>query len=69
MSGARGSFSSPGYPGNYPPNKECIWYIHTDPGKRLQLTIHDFDVEYESTCQYDILEVREKMVFAKIEER
>nr|XP_023417709.1 cubilin [Cavia porcellus] len=57
MSGARGSFSSPGYPGNYPPNKECIWYIHTDPGKRLQLTIHDFDVEYESTCQYDILEI------------
>ncbi|XP_005387022.1 PREDICTED: cubilin [Chinchilla lanigera] len=55
--GARGSFSSPGYPGNYPANKECIWYIHTEPGKRIQLTIHDFDVEYEATCRYDVLEV------------
>ncbi|KAM6162076.1 cubilin isoform 2-T2 [Erethizon dorsatum] len=55
--GAMGSFSSPGYPGNYPPNKECIWYIRTAPGRRIQLTIHDFDVEYESTCRYDVLEV------------
>ncbi|XP_004860031.1 cubilin [Heterocephalus glaber] len=55
--GAMGSFSSPEYPGKYPPNKECIWYIHTAPGSQIQLTIHDFDVEYESTCQYDVLEV------------
>ncbi|KAM5235406.1 cubilin [Ctenodactylus gundi] len=57
FSGDRGSFSSPGYPGNYPPNKECIWYIHTAPGTSIQLTIHDFDVEYHSTCKYDVLEI------------
>ncbi|XP_010605410.1 cubilin [Fukomys damarensis] len=55
--GDRGSFSSPGYPGKYPSNRECIWYIHAAPGSQIQLTIHDFDVEYESTCQYDVLEV------------
>ncbi|XP_060048215.1 cubilin [Erinaceus europaeus] len=57
LSGATGSFSSPGYPNSYPPNKECIWYIHTAPGSSIQLTIHDFDVEYHSTCNYDALEV------------
>ncbi|XP_071475764.1 cubilin [Marmota flaviventris] len=57
LSGATGSFSSPGYPDRYPPNKECLWYISTAPGSSIQLTIHDFDVEYHATCSYDILEV------------
>ncbi|MBZ3891922.1 Cubilin [Sciurus carolinensis] len=57
LSGATGSFSSPGYPGRYPPNKECLWYISTAPGSSIQLTIHDFDVEYHATCNFDILEV------------
>uniref|UniRef100_A0A671G3G5 Cubilin n=1 Tax=Rhinolophus ferrumequinum TaxID=59479 RepID=A0A671G3G5_RHIFE len=50
LSGATGSFSSPGYPNPYPPNKECIWYIRTAPGSSVQLTIHDFDVEYHESC-------------------
>uniref|UniRef100_U3KLX7 Cubilin n=1 Tax=Oryctolagus cuniculus TaxID=9986 RepID=U3KLX7_RABIT len=57
LSGATGSFSSPGYPGTYPANKECIWYLTTDPGSSIQLTIHDFDVEYHSTCDFDTLEI------------
>lgn len=57
LSGAMGSFSSPGYPDSYPANKECIWYIHTDPGSSIQLTIHDFDVEYHASCRFDVLEV------------
>ncbi|KAM6215214.1 cubilin [Rhynchocyon petersi] len=55
--GETGSFNSPGYPNNYPPNKECIWYITTAPGSRIQLTIHDFDVEYHASCIFDSLEV------------
>ncbi|XP_015441120.1 cubilin isoform X1 [Pteropus alecto] len=57
LSGATGSFSSPGYPNAYPPNKECIWYVHTDPGSSIQLTIHDFDVEYHASCRFDVLEI------------
>ncbi|XP_008147050.2 cubilin [Eptesicus fuscus] len=57
LSGAMGSFSSPGYPDTYPPSKECIWYIHTAPGSSIQLTIHDFDVEYHESCVFDVLEI------------
>ncbi|XP_021504160.1 cubilin isoform X2 [Meriones unguiculatus] len=57
MSGAMGSFSSPGYPSSYPSNKECIWNIRVAPGSSIQLTIHDFDVEYHSTCNFDALEI------------
>jgi hypothetical protein len=27
------------------------------PGNSIQLTIHDFDVEYHASCKYDTLEV------------
>uniref|UniRef100_A0A8C6W9S3 Cubilin n=1 Tax=Nannospalax galili TaxID=1026970 RepID=A0A8C6W9S3_NANGA len=57
MSGDMGSFSSPEYPNKYPPNKECIWYIRTALGSSIQLTIHDFDVEYHSACNFDTLEI------------
>ncbi|XP_058537778.1 cubilin isoform X1 [Neofelis nebulosa] len=57
LSGTTGTFSSPGYPNTYPPNKECIWYINTAPGSSIQLTIHDFDVEYHTRCNFDVLEV------------
>ncbi|XP_036916668.1 cubilin [Sturnira hondurensis] len=57
LSGDTGSFSSPGYPNLYPPSKECMWYIHTAPGSSIQLTIHDFDVEYHQSCSFDVLEI------------
>ncbi|KAM5338742.1 cubilin [Glossophaga mutica] len=57
LSGDTGSFSSPGYPNTYPPSKECIWYIRTAPGSSIQLTIHDFDVEYHQSCNFDVLEI------------
>lgn len=56
--GPSGSFHSPGYPNRYPSNRECIWYIHTAPGSSIQLTIHEFDIEYHPNCSYDVLEVR-----------
>lgn len=63
MSGVEGSFSSPGYPNSYPHNKECIWNIRVAPGKSIQLTIHDFDVEYQSSCNFDSLEVGSQIGF------
>ncbi|XP_067326675.1 cubilin [Anolis sagrei] len=55
--GTSGSFHSLGYPNKYPHNRECQWYIHTTPGSSIQLTILEFDVEYHSSCNYDVLEI------------
>ncbi|KAK9396207.1 cubilin [Crotalus adamanteus] len=52
-----GSFHSPGYPNRNPQNRECYWYIHTAPGSSVQLTILEFDVEYNSSCNHNILEI------------
>ncbi|NWX82451.1 CUBN protein, partial [Nothoprocta pentlandii] len=57
LAGPSGSFHSPGYPGSYPSSRECIWYIRTAPGSSIQLTIHEFDIEYHPDCNYDVLEV------------
>uniref|UniRef100_A0A8C3I7Z9 Cubilin n=1 Tax=Chrysemys picta bellii TaxID=8478 RepID=A0A8C3I7Z9_CHRPI len=57
LSGASGSFNSPGYPNRYPSNKECIWYIDTAPGSSIQLTVQELDIGYHSDCNYDVLEI------------
>ncbi|XP_029444624.1 cubilin [Rhinatrema bivittatum] len=57
LRGATGSFNSPGYPNKYPDNRECVWYIQTAPGSSILLTIHEFSIEYHSTCNYDVLEI------------
>ncbi|XP_030055456.1 cubilin isoform X1 [Microcaecilia unicolor] len=57
LRGARGSFNSPGYPNKYPDNRECVWYIQTAPGSSIQLIIHEFSIEFHSTCDYDVLEI------------
>uniref|UniRef100_A0A3Q3MXM2 Cubilin n=1 Tax=Mastacembelus armatus TaxID=205130 RepID=A0A3Q3MXM2_9TELE len=57
LSGPSGSFNSPGYPNNYPENRECIWYITTSAGSSITLTIYEFDVEFHQDCNYDVLEV------------
>ncbi|XP_063777593.1 cubilin [Pseudophryne corroboree] len=57
LSGPNGSFSSPGYPMNYPNNKECIWYLTTSPGSSIQISIVEFNIEFHPTCDYDVLEI------------
>ncbi|XP_067869413.1 cubilin isoform X2 [Heterodontus francisci] len=55
--GPNGGFSSPGYPNSYPHNRECIWFIQGDSGSSIELTIHEFVMEYHQTCNFDVLEV------------
>ncbi|XP_068094350.1 cubilin [Hyperolius riggenbachi] len=57
LSGPSGSFSSPGYPRNYPNNRECIWHITTSPGSSIQISVLEFSIEYHTTCAYDVLEI------------
>ncbi|XP_044150585.1 LOW QUALITY PROTEIN: cubilin [Bufo gargarizans] len=57
LSGPNGTFNSPGYPMKYPNNRECIWHITTSPRSSIEISIVDFDVEYHTTCNFDVLEI------------
>ena len=48
-----GQVTSPRYPDNYSNYMEESTVIQVADGARIQLTFHDFDVEYEENCQYD----------------
>ncbi|KAM4534255.1 cubilin [Odontesthes bonariensis] len=54
-----GAFDSPNYPDAYPPNMECVWTIRSSPGNRLQLSFIIFNLQGDSDCQNDYLEIRE----------
>uniref|UniRef100_A0A2A4JDL6 Cubilin n=2 Tax=Heliothis virescens TaxID=7102 RepID=A0A2A4JDL6_HELVI len=59
--GDSGVIKSPGYPFSYPDNKLCEYVIRTDPGKAIQLTFQDFDIEDNryNDCRYDSVEIRD----------
>ncbi|KFP15624.1 Membrane frizzled-related protein, partial [Egretta garzetta] len=42
LRGPEGSFSSPNYPGPYPPDALCIWRIEVGPGLAIQLKMETF---------------------------
>ncbi|XP_071091816.1 cubilin-like [Haliotis cracherodii] len=48
--------TSPGYPMDYPPNKDCTWTISTDY-TRIKINVIETDIEYSSTCTYDYVKV------------
>ncbi|NXA59860.1 MFRP protein, partial [Mohoua ochrocephala] len=42
LRGPEGSFSSPNYPGPYPPNALCVWRIEVGAGLAIQLRMETF---------------------------
>ena len=50
---------SPGWPGYYPNNEECIWNFHGD--ERADVTVHFtyFRLEHSNRCRYDSVRVIE----------
>ncbi|XP_054719322.1 cubilin-like [Uloborus diversus] len=48
---------SPNYPHGYPFDVECIWHIWYPPGFRVELTIHELDMEAGNECLYDYFRV------------
>ncbi|KAJ7392163.1 hypothetical protein OS493_013535 [Desmophyllum pertusum] len=55
-----GTLSSPGYPGSYPPNVDCIWVITAPRGHYIELTFKTFDIHKDGRgCRYDYVEVRD----------
>jgi len=65
-----GYISSPGYPGNYPPNKYCRYEINAPTGSFVKLTIKSLWLEYYSGCIYDDLrifyDIQERMEIARL---
>jgi hypothetical protein len=41
--------------------KTCRWVISTDEGKRITLKTEMMDIEYDSDCQYDYLNITDGM--------
>uniref|UniRef100_A0A8C3V5U5 Membrane frizzled-related protein n=1 Tax=Catharus ustulatus TaxID=91951 RepID=A0A8C3V5U5_CATUS len=59
LQGPEGSFSSPNYPGPYPPNALCIWRIEVGTGLAIQLRMETFSVEGTASCLFDRVELHE----------
>ncbi|XP_023942426.2 cubilin-like [Bicyclus anynana] len=59
--GDSGIVKTPNYPMFYPKNTVCEYVISTAPGKVIQLTFQDFDIEDSSyyNCTYDYVEIRD----------
>lgn len=53
-----GSISSPGYPGNYPVNRDCFWTISTSPGLLITFAFGTLSLGHHENCSYDHLEVK-----------
>jgi tolkin protein len=54
-----GILSSPNYPDNYKPNKECVWKLSVPDGYSVALKFQSFEVESHDHCVYDYVEVRD----------
>ena len=52
-----GSFKSPGYPSRYPDNRDCVWTIYADYGKRITFHFATLNLEHHPNCSYDFLKV------------
>ncbi|XP_050535178.1 cubilin [Daktulosphaira vitifoliae] len=56
-----GILSSPGSPGNYPPNRDCYWTLNAPPGKIIQFQFFSLRIENHENCKYDFLTIRDGM--------
>lgn len=53
-----GTIKSPGFPNSYHPSKNCIWIITAPTGKQVELVVKSFELEENSACDFDFLEIR-----------
>ncbi|XP_061657366.1 bone morphogenetic protein 1-like isoform X3 [Syngnathoides biaculeatus] len=53
-----GSLATPGWPKEYPPNKNCVWQLVAPIQYRITLVFDAFETEGNDVCKYDYVEVR-----------
>jgi cubilin len=58
LEGNQGTIKSPGFPGKYPKNRNCIWNIRVNRGKRVTLNIFSLQLQQSGNCEKDYLEVK-----------
>uniref|UniRef100_A0A671XF39 Cubilin n=1 Tax=Sparus aurata TaxID=8175 RepID=A0A671XF39_SPAAU len=57
-----GNFNSPGYPGNYPPSRDCYWEVTVDPGLLITFVFGTLSLEHHPDCNFDFLEIRDGLL-------
>ncbi|XP_051907425.1 bone morphogenetic protein 1-like isoform X2 [Hippocampus zosterae] len=58
LSEMNGSLTTPGWPKDYPPNKNCVWQLVAPIQYRITLVFDAFETEGNDVCKYDYVEVR-----------
>ncbi|KAG7512160.1 bone morphogenetic protein 1-like isoform X1 [Solea senegalensis] len=53
-----GSLTTPGWPKEYPPNKNCVWQLVAPIQYHITLVFDLFETEGNDVCKYDYVEVR-----------
>ncbi|XP_044127231.1 embryonic protein UVS.2-like [Bufo gargarizans] len=51
------NFTTPGYPNSYRPNMNCNYTITAPVGKKISLTVTDFQTEGDRYCLHDYLKI------------
>lgn len=54
---SHGIISTPGSPGTYPPNRDCIWKLTAPMNKRIHLHFFTLQLEAHENCEFDYLSV------------
>nr|XP_033495310.1 cubilin [Epinephelus lanceolatus] len=57
-----GSINSPGYPGNYPPSRDCYWTVTVEPGLLITFAFGTLSLEQHPNCNFDFLEIRDGLL-------
>ncbi|KAL8183302.1 UNVERIFIED_CONTAM: Tumor necrosis factor-inducible protein 6 protein [Gekko kuhli] len=50
-------FKTPGYPNEYENDQICYWHIRVKYGQQVQIQFVDFDLEEDTSCMSDYLEI------------
>ncbi|XP_048372931.1 procollagen C-endopeptidase enhancer 1 [Sphaerodactylus townsendi] len=57
LTGDSGYVASEGFPAHYPASRTCTWTLTVPEGQVVMLSFRVFDLEPDSVCRYDYLEV------------
>uniref|UniRef100_A0A8C9TFN9 Metalloendopeptidase n=1 Tax=Scleropages formosus TaxID=113540 RepID=A0A8C9TFN9_SCLFO len=58
LSKLNGTITTPGWPKEYPPNKNCVWQLVAPTQYRISVQFEFFELEGNEVCKYDYVEVR-----------